>query len=218
MSSLRIAAYFHRPLESSSACVLMCPHACVCVEVCASVCAPVCSCARAGRCRGAGRACEVQMRCHPVATSRVREEGGGAFDSKGVNWAVIVQEEGYDRMKQRDLVRFGAMHLDILCPKLRCAEFLLPPPLFFFFIFPPSLSWCLWISKLSSQAEPLKCNALSFCQPHTFSLSCAYILKTPFVGFIFAITLAFIFHRALGVVQYVSTFSVFPIFLRCRGL
>lgn len=50
----------------------------------------------------------------------------------------------------------------------------LSTPLSPFFVFLPSLSLCLKISKLSRHSEPWKCNALSLSG--TFSLSCVYVL------------------------------------------
>ncbi len=88
---------------------------------------------------------------------------------------------------------------------------------------------CLRISKLSSQTEPLKCNALSFylsfCQPnthththtHTLLLLCLYPNSSLSLFYFFPISLAIIFHRTLVyVVQYVAIFSICPMFLKCR--
>lgn len=51
----------------------------------------------------------VRVRCKCADTQLPRrqwgEEGGSARAGKGVNWAVIVQEAGYDWVKWQDLVR-----------------------------------------------------------------------------------------------------------------
>lgn len=110
MSSHKIAAYFHRPFETPSVCVCVC---CVHVKTCASVRAPVCSCREVSGVQG------VRVRCKCAGTQSPHQggvggEGGGACDTEGVNWAVSVQEAGYDWMKWRDLVRFGTRHLNWL--------------------------------------------------------------------------------------------------------
>ena len=75
---------------------------------------------------------------------------------------------------------------------------------------------CLWISRLSSQTEPLKCNALSFRQPHTYSLFCAHILITPLVCFIFC--RLFGFNLPQNTCSGLHIQSFFLMFLKCHNI
>lgn len=112
---------------------------------------PVCMCTcnhRAVRLQG------LCVRCKCEGTQLPRrqwgEEGGSEWGSKGVNWAVIVKEAGSDWVKMTRPCSLHMRHFNCIL---------------FFFIFLPSFSFCLWITRLSSWAEPLKYNVLCFTQP-----------------------------------------------------
>ncbi len=90
--------------------VSACVHASVHVKVCESTrtCLLVCTCRKVSGCGACVWGVNVLAPSH-----HLRGAIGGwqrLCDSKGVNWAVIVQEAGYDWTKRWDLLRFGARH------------------------------------------------------------------------------------------------------------
>lgn len=97
-------------------------------------------------CQAAGR---VRVRCKCADTQLPRrrwgEERGSARAGKGVNWAVIVQEAGYDWVKWQDLVRATWGTLTTFC------SFYLPSITLFFVCGCPSfhLGLSLWNVMLS---------------------------------------------------------------------
>lgn len=90
VSPPQIAAYFHHLPFREFICLRVKEKACTCT-------------------RTAVRLQGLRVRCKCAGTQLPRrqwgEEGGGVWGSKGVNWAVIVQEAGSDWVKWQDLVR-----------------------------------------------------------------------------------------------------------------